>query len=83
MKKIFEGTVVAYKTQNTAIVEVERFKPHPIYGKRMRRTKRYKVDTVGVSIQVGEKVKIVETRPLSKDKNFKIEHVISQKEIKK
>lgn len=71
MKRL-EGKVVSLKMQNTAIVEVLRTVVHPLYKKRLKRSKRYKVDTNGQEISLGETVTIVETKPISKDKHFKI-----------
>ena len=76
MQKTFEGKVVSSKMQNTAVVEVTRRKPHPLYKKLLKRSTRFKVETGGYSVNIGDKVKIVETRPISKGKHFKIEEVI-------
>ncbi len=76
MAKIFTGTVVSTKMQNTAVVEVTRRTPHKLYQKLLRRGKHYKVDTTGTEVNVGSRVKIVETKPLSKDKHFKIQEII-------
>ncbi len=70
--KIFKGKVVSLKMQKTAIVEIERKTAHPLYKKIMTRSKKYKVDTGELVLNVGDTVQIVETRPLSKDKYFKI-----------
>ncbi len=72
MKKIFEGKVVSLKMQNTAVVEILRLVPHPMYKKILKRTKKHKADTAGVSLSVGDRVKIVEVRPISKEKHFKV-----------
>ena len=75
MKKELIGKVVSDKMEKSAVVEVERFKMHPLYKKRFRRTKKYTVhDEIGV--KVGDLVKIRETRPISKTKRFKIVEVI-------
>ena len=64
-----EGVVVSAKMQKTVVVEVNRYVKHPKYGKFMRRSKRYLAhDEQGH--QEGDKVKIRETRPLSKNKHF-------------
>ncbi|OGH13677.1 MAG: 30S ribosomal protein S17 [Candidatus Levybacteria bacterium RIFCSPLOWO2_02_FULL_37_10] len=76
MQKTLEGKVVSAKMQNTAVVEVFRRKPHPLYKKLLKRSKRYKVETGGLSVSVGDKVKIIETRPTSKGKYFKIMEVV-------
>lgn len=76
MKKMFEGKVVSSKMQNTVIVEVVRRKPHPLYKRLLKRSTRFKVETAGYFVNVGDKVKIIETRPISKGKHFKIMEVI-------
>lgn len=70
--KIHIGTVVSLKMQNTAIVAVERRTVHPLYKKVLKKRKKYKVDTGSETLSVGDKVKIVETKPISKDKHFRI-----------
>lgn len=72
MAKVLSGKVIANKMQNTAVVEVTRFVPHKLYKKLLKRSKNFKVDTTGVEVTVGQAVKIVETKPVSKDKHFKI-----------
>ena len=68
--KIFNGTVIK-TSERTAKVAVERVVVHPIYGKRLRRTKNYLVhDEVGV--KVGDKVQFVATKPISKKKKWRI-----------
>lgn len=71
--KTFTGKVVSLKMQGTAVVEVEREVTHSLYRKILKRSKRYKVDTNSQDVNVGDNVKIVETRPISKNKFFKIE----------
>lgn len=80
--KIFEGVIVSIKMQKTVVVEVTRKKPHPLYRKLLKRNKKYFVDSSGFSVSLGDKVKIAETRPISKQKHFKIVDVIgTQKKI--
>ena len=76
MKKTFEGKVVSTKMQNTVVVEVFRRKPHPLYKRLLKRSTRFKVETGEYSVNVGDNVKIIETRPISKGKYFKIMEVI-------
>ncbi len=71
--KTYTGIVVSLKMQGTAVVEVERTITHPLYKKILRRSKRYKVDTNSQELSVGDKVKITETKPISKNKFFKVE----------
>ncbi len=68
--RTFRGTVVAAKMKDTATVAVERYVRHPKYKKFIRRTKKYLVHDAGNTAQVGEKVAIRETRPISKRKHF-------------
>lgn len=69
--KLLTGKVVGTKQNKTVIVEVERFSVHPIYEKRVKRTKRYQVHNE-IAVALGDKVRFVETRPISKTKRFKI-----------
>lgn len=68
--KTFEGVVVKTAMKDTATVLVERYVKHPKYKKYMRRSKKYLVHDVGNTAQVGQKVTIKETRPISKLKRF-------------
>lgn len=70
------GRVISTKMTATAVVEIERFITHRIYGKKMRRTTRLKVDTSGIKPKEGDLVKIIETRPMSKDKHFRVAEII-------
>jgi len=72
MKKTLVGTVVSNKMKNTVVVEVDRVVFHPLYGKKMRRTTRFSADTAGMAFEIGDKVKIEETKPISKTKHFKV-----------
>lgn len=70
--KTFNGTVVKTAMKDTATVAVERFVKHPKYQKFMRHTKKFLVHDAGNTAQVGDKVVIRETRPISKLKRFVI-----------
>jgi len=76
MKKIFNGIIVSVKMQKTAIVKITRKYPHPLYKKLIKRDNRVKVDVATFSPTVGDKVKIIEVKPISKTKHFKILEVI-------
>src|SRR3990172_9714898 len=67
----------------TAIVEVSRRTPHPLYKKLIKRSKKYKADIASFEPQVGNIVRIIETRPMSKDKYFKITKILGETVIKK
>ena len=69
--KIFSGIVVSKKMEKTAVVEVSRMMAHPVYRKRLKKTKKYLVhDELGV--EVGNKVNFVACKPMSKMKKWKI-----------
>lgn len=68
--RVLEGTVVSSKMQDTCTVAVERYVKHPKYKKFVRKTKKYLVHDAGNTAEVGAKVSIVETRPISKRKRF-------------
>lgn len=70
--KTFNGTVVKTAMKDTATVAVERFVKHPKYQKFIRHTKKFLVHDAGNTAQVGDKVVIRETRPISKRKRFMI-----------
>lgn len=66
------GTLVSTKMKDTVVVEVHRYVRHPTYHKYLRITKRIKAHDPGNTKKEGEKVTIVECRPMSKDKRFKV-----------
>jgi small subunit ribosomal protein S17 len=78
MPKVLTGKVIANKMQNTVVVEVSRRVPHPLYKKLLKKTKHFNVDTAGQEIAVGNEVKIVETKPMSKTKYFAIKEVLTK-----
>ncbi len=69
-KRILEGIVVSDKMDKTVVVLVEKYKPHKKYRKYYKVSKRYKAHDEDNSCKVGDKVKIMETRPLSKEKRW-------------
>lgn len=71
-RKVRVGVVVSDKMQKTIIVKVERLTRHSLYNKIIRRYKKFKVHDEKNSAKVGDWVKIIETRPLSKEKNWKL-----------
>jgi len=68
--KILDGVVVSDKMQNTIVVKVQRFVKHPKYQKYVKIAKKFKAHDEGNTAKIGDKVKIKETRPISKDKHF-------------
>ncbi len=71
-KRILVGTVVSDKTDKTVVVKVERKVKHALYGKIMRRSKKYHAHDEDNSFKSGETVRIEETRPISKLKTWKV-----------
>ena len=74
------GVVVSDCQEKTIIVEVERRTAHPLYKKVVKTSKKYTADDQKNEAKVGDKVKIVETRPLSKTKRWRLTEVISKAE---
>jgi small subunit ribosomal protein S17 len=72
------GLVVSDKMDKTVVVAIERRVPHPIYGKMITRTKRLKAHDEENSAKVGDTVRIVETRPLSKDKRWRLVEIVDR-----
>jgi small subunit ribosomal protein S17 len=80
-RKVREGLVVSDKMDKTVVVAVETKKVHPLYKKQIRFTKRYKAHDENNACKIGDKVQIVETRPLSKEKSWRVTEIISKKEM--
>lgn len=70
--KVLKGVVVSDKMDKTVVVEVTRFVEHKKYGKRIKKTKNYKAHDADNEKKVGDIVEIEETKPMSKDKHFKV-----------
>jgi len=75
------GTVVSDKMDKTVVVLVESLGRHPLYKKVIRHTSKFKVHDETNNCKVGDVVKIVETRPLSKDKCWRVVEVIGRREV--
>ena len=71
-RRILVGTVVSDKTDKTVTVLVERKVKHPLYGKIIRRSKKYHAHDEGNDFKPGDTVRIEETRPISKTKTWKV-----------
>jgi small subunit ribosomal protein S17 len=80
-RKVREGLVVSDKMDKTVVVAVETKKVHPLYKKAVRVTKRYKAHDENNDCKIGDKVKIVETRPLSKEKSWRVTEITSKREV--
>ena len=71
-KRVLTGTIVSDKTDKTVVVKVERRVKHPMYGKIIRRSKKYHAHDEANSYKEGETVRIEETAPISKLKSWKV-----------
>jgi small subunit ribosomal protein S17 len=78
VRKTREGVVVSDKMDKTVVVEVKRLVSHPLYHKIIRRRKKFKAHDPENTCQVGDKVLIEETRPLSRDKRWRVKEVLEK-----
>lgn len=77
-RKTRTGVVVSDKMQKTIVVKVERSTRHPLYKKTIRRYKKFKAHDESNSAKAGDTVKIMETRPLSKEKRWRLLEVLKK-----
>ena len=82
LRKVMTGTVVSNKMDKTIVVAVETSVKHPIYGKIVKKTYKLKAHDEENQCQIGDRVKVMETRPLSKDKRWRLVEVIEKAVIK-
>ncbi len=80
-QKVRSGRVVSDKMDKTRVVAIERVTRHPLYGKTIRRTKKYKFHDEANESRVGDVVKIMETRPLSKDKRWRLVEIVQKSKL--
>ena len=80
-RKIRLGRVVSDRMDKTVVVEVSGPKRHPLYKKIIRRVVKYKAHDEKNECQVGDKVRIVETRPLSKEKRWRVAEIVTKGEV--
>lgn len=78
VRKVRVGKVVSDKMDKTVVVAVERKVPHALYNKPMVSTKRFKAHDENNECQIGDTVKTVETRPLSKDKCWRVVEILER-----
>ena len=79
--KKLDGVVVSDKMTDTIVVSVSRYFKHPKYGKFISLQKKYKAHDAGNTAHIGDKVEIVECRPISKDKHFTLSQILVKKPI--
>ncbi|HEU4965566.1 MAG TPA: 30S ribosomal protein S17 [Bacilli bacterium] len=77
-RKVRTGKVVSDKMDKTIVVAVEEQKKHPLYGKLVKVTKKFKAHDENNTAKIGDIVKIMETRPLSKDKRWRLVEVVEE-----
>ncbi|WP_186823485.1 30S ribosomal protein S17 [Spiroplasma phoeniceum] len=77
-RKVLQGRVISDKAEKTITVLVETYKNHPLYKKRVKYSKKYLAHDEQKQAHIGDKVSIMETRPLSKTKHFRLIQVIEK-----
>lgn len=80
-EKVQTGTVVSNKMDKTVVVRVDRHKRHRLYGKTLRTTRRYKAHDQGNECRLGDIVRISETRPLSREKRWRVVEVVTKGDV--
>jgi small subunit ribosomal protein S17 len=80
IRKVLTGKVVSDKMDKTVVVAVETLVRHPLYQRIIRRTKKFKAHDDNNSCRIGDKVKMMETRPLSKEKRWRIIEILEKSE---
>lgn len=80
MRKVRTGSVVSDKMDKTVIVAVESRRQHPLYGKTIKHTRRFKAHDEENKCRIGDTVKIMETRPISKDKRWRVLEILGRQE---
>lgn len=78
MRKVLTGRVVSDKMEKTVVVAVETLVRHPMYQRIIRQTRKYKAHDEENNCRVGDKVKVMETRPLSKEKRWRVIEVLDR-----
>jgi len=79
-RKRLVGRVTSDKMDKTVVVTVERLQRHQLYGKVIRRARRFKAHNEGNAARAGDWVRIVESRPISKDKHWVVEEILEKAE---
>lgn len=77
-RKVYRGTVVSDKMDKTITVVVETKKTHPLYGKRVKYSKKFKAHDENNEAKIGDVVTIMETRPLSATKRFRLVKIVEK-----
>ncbi len=77
-RRTLQGVVVSDKMDKTVVVMIQRLTPHPLYGRVMRRTKKYKAHDENNECRQGDIVEITECRPLSRTKSWRVTRILSR-----
>ena len=77
-RRVLRGKVVSDKMEKTIVVEIATKRSHPLYGKRVKFSRRFKAHDELNEAKVGDTVEIMETRPLSKDKHFRLTKIVEK-----
>ena len=77
-KRSLQGVVTSNKMDKTVVVSVQRSMMHPLYKKILRKSKRYKVHDAKNECRIGDTVRIMECRPLSKEKRFRVVQIMER-----
>jgi len=77
-RKVMTGRVVSDKMQKTVIVQVESRSAHPLYGKVVTKVKRFKAHNQDPLAKLGDLVKIIESRPMSREKRFRVHEIVQR-----
>ena len=80
MRKVQVGKVVSDKMDKTVVVAIETLVRHPLYGKIVKRTKKFKAHDEENACRVGDKVRVMETRPLSKEKRWRVVEILEREQ---
>lgn len=78
LRKIRVGKVVSDKMDKTVVIAIETSVKHPLYGKIIKRTYKLKAHDENNECKVGDKVKVMETRPISKDKRWRLVEIVEK-----
>jgi len=79
-QKTITGTVVSNKMEKTVVVSVQRLLKHPVYQKYIRKKGKFMAHDEGNACRIGDRVLLTETRPLSKQKRFKVSKIVEKME---
>lgn len=77
-RKVYQGRVVSDKMDKTITVAIETYKNHPVYGKRVKYTKKFKAHDENNEAKQGDIVRIMETRPTSATKRFRLVEIVEK-----